>query len=401
MVGRGAVKAFTRASIIALLVVLAHSSSAPATVASDLCPSGQDPCEVNTAITVDPGSVIDLGGRGLQLDAAARVTLGAGAVQILAGSVRLRPGARITGATGAAPSSLEIDTTGDIALEASGSTLSRIDLSAAPARAVRITLKAGGAITVAGIILSDGPSTEASGWEHLARRSAAGDLVVSGTLSANGGSDGTGGFISVEADGGKIDLAQPVDISGGEFGAGELDLTASGDVIVRQAINASGGGLSGDGGTVFISAGGTATLLANIDGTAAGSTAEGGGDRRRRRDRRQPGRRGERADRCHQRIPGRGRRDVLLHGRGQLHADAEDHAPRERRRRAAAARWTSVRAATSPSCRSRPAADRAAAATSPRKGSARSPPAHRSTPTEAPVTVAATEAPSTSRAATW
>ncbi len=163
MVGRGAVKAFTRASIIALLVVLAHSSSAPATVASDLCPSGQDPCEVNTAITVDPGSVIDLGGRGLQLDAAARVTLGAGAVQILAGSVRLRPGARITGATGAAPSSLEIDTTGDIALEASGSTLSRIDLSAAPVVGGAITLKAGGAITVAGNIMSDGPSTEATG----------------------------------------------------------------------------------------------------------------------------------------------------------------------------------------------------------------------------------------------
>ena len=68
-----------------------------------------------------------------------------------------------------------------------------------------------------------------------------------------------------------------MDISGGEFGAGELDLMASGDVIVRQGINASGGGLSGDGGTVFISAGGTATLLGNIDGTAAGSTAEGGG----------------------------------------------------------------------------------------------------------------------------
>ena len=266
----------TRVRIIALLVVLACSSSARATVATDLCPAAQDPCEVNTALTVDPGSVIDLGGRGLQLDAAARLTLGAGAVQILAGSVRLRAGARITGATGAAASSLEIDTTGDIVLEASGSTLSRIDLSAAPVVGGTITLKAGGAITVAGNITSDGPSTEASGGS-ISLTAATGDLIVSGALSSNGGSDGSGGFISVEADGGKIDLAQPVDISGGEFGAGEVDLTASGDVIVRQAINASGGGLSGDGGTVFISAGGTATLLANIDGTAAGSTAEGGG----------------------------------------------------------------------------------------------------------------------------
>jgi cysteine-rich repeat protein len=220
--------------------------------------------------------VIDLTGRGLQLDAAARITLGAGAVQILAGSVHLLPGARITGATGAAASSLEIDTTGSIALDASGSTLSRIDLSAAPVGGGTITLKTGGAITVAGTIASNGPSTEASGGT-ISLTSAAGDLVVSGTLSSNGGSDGSGGFITVEADGGKIDLAQLVDISGGEFGGGELDLTASGDVIVRQGINASGGGLSGDGGTVFISAGGTATLLGNIDGTAAGSTVEGGG----------------------------------------------------------------------------------------------------------------------------
>jgi cysteine-rich repeat protein len=276
MIGEATVSPLTRASAVALLVALTRSPPARATVATDLCPSGADPCEINTAITVDPGSVIDLTGRALQLDAAGRITLGAGAVQILAGSVRLLPGARITGATGAAASSLEIDTTGDIVLQASGSTLSRIDLSASPVAGGAITLKAGGAITVAGNITSDGPSTEATGG-NISLISAAGDLVVSGTLSSSGGSDGSGGFITIEADGGKIDLVQPVDISGGEFGAGELSVMASGDVIVRQGINASGGGLSGDGGTVFISAGGTATLLGNIDGTAAGSTAEGGG----------------------------------------------------------------------------------------------------------------------------
>src|SRR5262249_51400570 len=192
---RGAtVRPLTRASAVALLAALIPSPPARATVATDLCPSAQDPCEVNTALTVDPGSVIDLTGRGLQLDAAARITLGAGAVQILAGSVHLLPGARITGATGAAASSLEIDATGNIALDASGSTLSRIDLSAAPVAGGTITLKAAGAITVAGIIASNGPSTEASGGT-IALTSAAGDLVVSGTLSSNGGSDGSGGFI--------------------------------------------------------------------------------------------------------------------------------------------------------------------------------------------------------------
>src|SRR5262249_27592287 len=101
---------------------------------------------------------------------------------------------------------------------------------------------------------------------------------LSGSVSSSGGSDAGGGLISVVAQGGQIDVAQLVDLSGGEFDGGELDLIASGDVIVRQDINVNGGGLSGSGGTVFIAAGGTATVLGNIDGTAAGSSSEGGGD---------------------------------------------------------------------------------------------------------------------------
>jgi cysteine-rich repeat protein len=250
-----------------------------ATVPNDLCPAGADPCVVNTTITLTPGSVIDLAGRALQLGTAARVTIGAGQVQILAGSVSLLAGARLTGATGVAPSTLEIDSTGSITLQAIGSTRSRIDVSNSVNGGGAITLNAGGAITAAGDIVADGTGTEASGGTIMLT-SSAGGVFVSGSLSSSGGSDAGGGLISVfaQGQGAKIDVAQPVDLSGGEFDGGELDLVASGDVIVRQDINVSGGGLSGSGGTVFISAGGTATLLGNIDGTAAGSSSEGGGD---------------------------------------------------------------------------------------------------------------------------
>jgi len=261
---------------LVFLFVLFSSIPVRATVPDDLCPAGQDPCIVNTTITLTPGSVIDLAGRALQLGAAARVTVGAGQVQILAGSVTLLTGARITGATGVAPSSLEIDSTGSIALQGSGSTRSRIDVSST-VQGGTITLNAGGAITAAGDIVADGNGTEATGGVIMLT-SAAGDFIVSGSLSSNGGSDGGAGFISLVAQGGKIDISQPGDLSGGEFDGGELDLMASGDVIVRQEINVSGGGLSGSGGTVFITAGGSATLLGNIDGTAAGSSDEGGGD---------------------------------------------------------------------------------------------------------------------------
>src|SRR5262249_60149797 len=63
-----------------LLAVALIGAAGPvaATVPQDLCPAAQDPCIVNTALTLTPGSVIDLGGRALPFGPAARVTGGAG-----------------------------------------------------------------------------------------------------------------------------------------------------------------------------------------------------------------------------------------------------------------------------------------------------------------------------------
>src|SRR5262249_24393183 len=197
-------------------------------------PPGRTHAFVNTTITLAPGSVIDLAGRALQFGAAARVTIGAGSVQILAGPVSLVARARITGATGVAPSPLEIDSR---AASRSKAPAARGVGSTCPARCKggTITLNASGAITAAADIVSDGNGTEASGGVIMLT-SAAGDFIVSGSLSSNGGSDAGGGFISLVAQGGKIDIVQTVDLSGGEFDGGELDLTASGNVIVRQEI---------------------------------------------------------------------------------------------------------------------------------------------------------------------
>jgi cysteine-rich repeat protein len=262
------------ARCIFVLTAVGSQRFALATVADDLCLPTDDPCTLNTSVTLDPGSTIDLGGRALQLGAAARVVVGAGPVTIHCGNVELIAGARITGSAGAASSTLEIDSTGSIQVDAVGSTRARIDLSAAQVAGL-ITLNAQTSITQAGDIMAIGTNTEAGGGDIILN-AATGDVVVSGALSVSGGSDADGGTITVMA-GGKVDLMQQVDISGGEIGGGELDVTAGGDAIARQQIKASGGGLSGDGGSVFISAGGTATVLQTIDGTAAGSSSEGGG----------------------------------------------------------------------------------------------------------------------------
>jgi cysteine-rich repeat protein len=245
-----------------------------ATIPDDLCAPAADPCVVNTALTLTPGSVIDLGGRALQFGPAARVVVGAGDVLVKAGPVELQAGARITATTAVALTTFEMDSSDTIRLDALGSTRSRIDLSAA-ALAGSLTLNAQNGITVAGDLIADGTSSEGSGG-NMTLLTTTGDVLISGSLSVQGGSDADGGTIFIQAPG-KVDLSQVIDISGGDFGAGELDVTAGGDAIVRQNINASGGGLSGDGGTLSIDAGGSISLLGQFNGTASGDSDEGGG----------------------------------------------------------------------------------------------------------------------------
>ncbi len=258
----------------ALLALGACASSASATVATDLCPPTADPCIVNTALTIDPGSIIDLGGRALQFGSAARVAVGVGTVSISAGPVRLLPGARITGGAGVGGTNFEIVSSGSISLEGSGSTKSRIDVSA-EAIAGAVTLHATTGITISGDIVSDGRDQDADGG-LIVLDTAAGDVGVTGALSVKGGSLSGGGSIFVSA-GGNIDLAQIIDVSGGDFGGGEVDAAAGGNVIVRQDVLAGGGGFSGDGGSLSIDAGGTATILGTFKGPAAGDSEDGGG----------------------------------------------------------------------------------------------------------------------------
>src|SRR5262245_62972093 len=188
--------------------------------------------------------------------------------------VRLLPGARITGEATVGNSSLEIASSGSISVEAIGSTRSRIDMSA-ELIAGSITLRAAGGITVAGDIVSAGRSQDADGG-LIMLEATAGDVLVTGSLSAPGGSRSGGGSLFLAA-GGTLDLAQIVDVSGGDFGGGDLDLQASGNAIVRRDVLAGGGGFSGDGGSLSIDAGGTATVLGTFEGEAAGDSVDGGG----------------------------------------------------------------------------------------------------------------------------
>jgi hypothetical protein len=60
-------------SIAAIAAIFGLLRPAAATLPDDLCAPAADPCVVNTALTLTPGSVIDLGERALQFGPAARV----------------------------------------------------------------------------------------------------------------------------------------------------------------------------------------------------------------------------------------------------------------------------------------------------------------------------------------
>ena len=120
----------------ALLVVLGHPrlAGAAASKASDLCPVTADPCVVTADVTVDPDTVLDFGGRALDLRPGSSLSFASGTLTIRARSVRVEPAASILGS---APISsfptLSIVTTGDIRVEASGTTKGKIDVSGSDA----------------------------------------------------------------------------------------------------------------------------------------------------------------------------------------------------------------------------------------------------------------------------
>lgn len=261
----------TLGSILVPALLLA-ATPAGATVADDLCPAAADPCVFGGTLTVAPGSLLDFGSRAVQLSASARLTV-ASSFTVRAGSFRMLPGARITGTSDISGANVRIETAGDLALEASGNTRARIDVSAGEAPGL-VDLVAGGSIAMAGALIANGINTFAG--DGFVNMIAGANVLLDGDLQLKGASEGGGGSLFVSAPG-TVEVLRPIDLSGGDVGGGDFDVQAGGDVTVRAQINVNGGGLSGDGGTVSLLSGGSIALLGGITGEAAGDSEDGGG----------------------------------------------------------------------------------------------------------------------------
>jgi cysteine-rich repeat protein len=244
------------------------------TAAADLCAPSDDPCVVNTALTVDPGAVFDLGSRALDVKSHGVLNVGGGSMTILAGSVRIEPGGTLVGRGGAAGGTIVVTAIGGIRLEAAGATVGRIDVSADSVAGI-VTLTAGGDVALDGAIVAKATATAGSG--GTVTISAGGAVPITGTVALAGASQGTGGSLLVQATG-AITVGQPIDASGGSGGGGSIDLeSGTADVVVNGKLDVSAGGSSGDGGSVTLIAGGSVAVNAQVAGAATGTLADGGG----------------------------------------------------------------------------------------------------------------------------
>src|SRR5438093_1626559 len=291
------------AAVLLFLALAPRFAISAVSQASDLCAVSADPCVVTADVTVNPNTTLDFGGRALDLRPGASLSFTSGTLTTRAGSLG---GEAAASSLGSAPRTssptLSIVTSGDIRVEASGTTKGKLDLSGGPQGGL-IELASLGAMQVDGLLLAKATQATGFGGEidllgvcvggpHDGSTCAedfpdCGDLAVHGTCtggdrvlqgSVNASAPDEGGEVTVIAPQGSITVAGTgINASGGEDGGGMIDLEAGGNLATSAQLNVNGGGLSGDAGSVTVIATGSVSIGGTITGDAGGSSTEGGG----------------------------------------------------------------------------------------------------------------------------
>jgi hypothetical protein len=261
-----------RRTPIALVLTLLACRAAFATTAAQIpcLPTSPAPmpCVVDSNVSITDASTLDFGTRGLTLTSHGTLDVGTGSMTIFAGSLVVQAGGLMVARAG----SIDVTTTGDIRVEAAGTSRGRVDVSGSDGGF--LTLTAAGNLAIDGQILGDGTAT-AGGGASIDVTGANTD--ISGTISATGGSTGFGGDISISAVGGSVAISGRVDASGGDGGAISVDADA--DVTVTSSALLDGNSLAGGSGDTIdlTSFGGNVTLAGTIRAHAPGDLVNGGG----------------------------------------------------------------------------------------------------------------------------
>lgn len=243
------------------------------------CPNSPSPCTITKALQVGDGCVLDFGSRPVTITGT--LDFNSGTVTLLAGSVTVAPGGLIDGRgsqsnpPGNRGGALTLRTAGSVAIQRSGRTAGRIDVSGTVA-AGTIAIDAGATMIVAGRLDANQLSRQGDGGNiRISTRADITSLPAS-VISATGGvqSPNGGGEVDLMA-AGSISLGDEIDVSGNIGGSVNL---RAGDRVVTQRINGKATGDGGSGGVIEIAAGTSVQSLdqLNVDGNVS-STNSGAG----------------------------------------------------------------------------------------------------------------------------
>src|SRR5262245_51182374 len=263
---------FLFAALALIVAVVSSPPKAFATVANDLCPAATDPCLVTADHVITSDSTLDFGARTVIVKAGKTLDVGPGVMNFIASGFRLEPKAKL-----AAPGGfISITTTGAVEIQGSGADFARIDVSDTFGGG-EVDIEAQGPVGIGGELVAKGDGVGADGGDIFISSGA--DILVTRPLTGKGGSDAGGGTITLAA-GGKLDISEAFDASGGEFDGGDIDLSANTNLTITANgdLDMSGGSLSGSGGSVELNSNtGNVSFAGRINGTAGGSAEEGGG----------------------------------------------------------------------------------------------------------------------------
>ncbi|HVM98150.1 MAG TPA: hypothetical protein VMT89_17275, partial [Candidatus Acidoferrales bacterium] len=254
------------------------NAAAPVSSADQVCPPTTDPCVVKSALTVANGSTLDFGTRTLSIASTGKLDAGSGSLTINAGALNIDPSGRILARGSGSDSGgfVAIDVGSDATINGA------VDVSGDGGGSLLVTV--GGHLTLAGriSIVADGTSSDANGGSVSLQ---ADTIDIDGPLSAQAGSQGSGGSVSVTA-ATHIRITDTVDVSGGNGGSGTLSIDSGGDLelISGGALRANGanGGSSDSinltAGDDTVGSGVGSLLLAGSISLAGGDSTDGGGD---------------------------------------------------------------------------------------------------------------------------
>ncbi len=300
-----------RRPLFALFLAALLSALGPTAVlatvdeADDVCPASEDPCIIDSKITVDNGTTLDFALREVEITSSGRVSLDGGQLTVLCGGLSATGGQKIAFKLNGSDNGgfLTIKARRGCSDSSSTACLTDADCGESATCSVgtgsvslggkvvgqhaypgSLTIHAADDISITQAVNLSGNDPDSDGGT-VDLRTEAGSVSISGDLDLTSGGESTGGSLGVTT-GQDFTLTGEFDARGGDFDGGSLDVTTGGDVIINGDVRVNSRAGAGDGGDVDILADGDILIGADDstdvtiddDGMGTGDTGGSGAD---------------------------------------------------------------------------------------------------------------------------